>query len=807
MSFATQRDSFSRTPQDLVIIGVRECQNHYAATVDQGLQYTEDFTNAVWTKNNLTVTANNTTAPDGTLTADKLTPSLAGGTAEQDWDTGAAVANKKFTLIFFAKVAVNHTLRIAIRDGAGSDGATADFVMTTTQGVDGWLRCEVTIAFTGAASGNVVRAKIAPDPTTTEYAWVWGTNLYRSPGDSATTLPFPYVKRTAEAIGLVATKLSRCLAADAGDGKRCWYARPACQDPDHFNKGNTWEQTASLRGFREFRFCRHDAPLAIYGDNVAPYLDDFDSRSQEIITDKGLTDSGRISFAFFDDAGPGVWNVVQQQRGALVNTIVGSGTFWRRWYAIYRNYSNPAGYLIRKAGFVEPGVTESSYEQRGRYVMRNVKFTQDDRMVIECNERLKLGRKEIPAKISQSNVLATSIDDTTTTVKLGDVGEISTPAPNATAASPDYKVVLEIDFDVPANSEKVNVTSRDLTLNTAVIQRARWGTTGKYHAAGAKVREVAEFGTERSDPTGIPLAKNPVDIVVELYRYAGIDLVDIDTVTLYAERDTWLTSVVDPVTSKESGVLFRRTLTEKKKVEELIKEIRELLMLLLWVSEDQRITGKVFAPPVPSQTVVTLSDDNGLVDSSVEIDDTDESRLTRALVAWDLAAGESGDKPEDFDLIQIYIALDEEEADFYGEERAKVILSQWLRAQDLKEPSGIVSRIVSRFRRGARTFRHKLEIKDDSVKLGQTVEIDTNKLQKPDGSNDPRFVIVTKKKVAPDGTIQIEAMEMPLARVWFYAPNELPDYDSASTSDKRYGYLTDTQGLVGSTKEPGHVAW
>jgi hypothetical protein len=36
------------------------------------MSYTEDFTNAYWSKSGATVTANNTTAPDGTLTADRI---------------------------------------------------------------------------------------------------------------------------------------------------------------------------------------------------------------------------------------------------------------------------------------------------------------------------------------------------------------------------------------------------------------------------------------------------------------------------------------------------------------------------------------------------------------------------------------------------------------------------------------------------------------------------------------------------------------------------------------------------------------
>lgn len=42
------------------------------------LTYSEDFTNAAWNKNNVTITANSTASPDGNLTADTLTKSSTG---------------------------------------------------------------------------------------------------------------------------------------------------------------------------------------------------------------------------------------------------------------------------------------------------------------------------------------------------------------------------------------------------------------------------------------------------------------------------------------------------------------------------------------------------------------------------------------------------------------------------------------------------------------------------------------------------------------------------------------------------------
>jgi hypothetical protein len=797
VSYATERDAFGRTPQDLVVIGVRECQNGYASGASpQGITRSEEFDHADWTKVSVSVSADDATAPDGFDTADTVTFNATNDAIYQQTSLAARTPRSYTGSIFLRIAAGTETVTIRVRNHLSTENTDKQVTITTT-----WTRFFVQHKFVGGPGNDVVFEVIrlvGDDATDLE---MWGANVSRQDSLDDES-PYPYVKRVDDTV-----YATNCTAADAGDGSRCWYSRPSCQDPDNFNAGNDYEATPALRGIREFKFCRKDAPLALPGENVAPLLDRFDLAGQEVDPGRGVTVNERVRFTFVDDAGPGLWNPLQSKIGKLVNTATGGGTFWRRFLAIYRNYTNPKGYLIRKVGFVESGAAESDYQQRGRYLMANITIRGDDRVTIECTDRLKIHRKDLPAKISDTNTLQTSMSVGTTTMYLADVGEISSLAWNAAETTPDYKVTLEIDYDNAGSEEKVNVTAIDLDANTCTVQRARWGTTAVKHDADAKVREIVEFGTERTDPIGVPMGKNPLDIIQELYLYAGIDSDDIDTTAFQTEITNWLESSVDPDTGKQSGVLFRRTLTKRKKVEDLVKEIRELVMLLVWIDEDQKLTCKLFAPPLPTETLTVLTDDSNLVDGTIEIDDSDETRLTRGLLAWDLAAGEDGDKPEDFDQVQVHIFLDEEEDPYYGEQRARLILSEWLRDTDQDNPALLISRIVSRFRYGARIFNLSLEIKDDAVKVGSAVQIETDKIQKFDGTCDPRVAIVTRKKRKSGGTFDIEATEMGFARVMFWAPDGLPDYTAATTANKRSGYYTDDQGLVGSPKELGYFWW
>ena len=67
---------------------------------------------------------------------------------------------------------------------------------------------------------------------------------------------------------------------------------------------------------------------------------------------------------------------------------------------------------------------------------------------------------------------------------------------------------------------------------------------------------------------------------------------------------------------------------------------------------------------------------------------------------------------------------------------------------------------------------------------------------------------VVKKKQREDGTIEIEALDTnALDDVFFWAPDGLPDYGTATDADKRYGYYSEDDGFIGSPKEPGKNWW
>lgn len=125
------------------------------------LKWSEDLTNAAWSKTNSTITANAIAAPDGTVTADKVTENTATGGHRVAQLT--ATVGVSYAISFFAKAAERTRLQFS---GAGfiGQGFTAQFNLSTgtmaanagglgaiTAASDGWYRCTIS-AFTASTA-------------------------------------------------------------------------------------------------------------------------------------------------------------------------------------------------------------------------------------------------------------------------------------------------------------------------------------------------------------------------------------------------------------------------------------------------------------------------------------------------------------------------------------------------------------------------------------------------------------------------------------------------------------------------------
>ena len=170
------------------------------------LSYSEQFNDAYWTKSNSSITANNTTAPDGTMTADKLVENSANDIHFINASSITFIAGT-YSISIFAKASERSVLQIFLNGSANVD-AYANFNLSsgvvsafndctaTIQSVgDGWYRCNLTaIVATSTVPSSYFCVQNSTTATRassylgngTSGIYIWGAQLV----EGSTALPY-----------------------------------------------------------------------------------------------------------------------------------------------------------------------------------------------------------------------------------------------------------------------------------------------------------------------------------------------------------------------------------------------------------------------------------------------------------------------------------------------------------------------------------------------------------------------------------------------------------------------------------------
>jgi hypothetical protein len=179
------------------------------------LTYSEQFDNAIWEKLSIPVTANAGIAPDGTNTADKITPTSSLTQHLIYYDGGGTLFNGDYSLSVFVKA--SGYSKVALRESF-STGIYASFNLTTSTVIDsspnqtntitnvgnGWYRISFTASATITANLGIIAL---PDSYTTGDPFnsfagddtsgvlVWGAQLEIG-------VPTPYIPTTTAAVSV-----------------------------------------------------------------------------------------------------------------------------------------------------------------------------------------------------------------------------------------------------------------------------------------------------------------------------------------------------------------------------------------------------------------------------------------------------------------------------------------------------------------------------------------------------------------------------------------------------------------------------
>jgi len=182
--------------------------------------------------------------------------------------------------------------------------------------------------------------------------------------------------------------------------------------------------------------------------------------------------------------------------------------------------------------------------------------------------------------------------------------------------------------------------------------------------ADKKIPVETEEKTQYLDYTN----SNPVDVMTNiLLTQLGIASGLVNSTQFTSERDNWL-----------NGWKVSRVLTEPKAAGDYLHELQEETNSFL-VHDGEKISFKVFAPPLPSTTVQGWNDNEHILDGSLSTDSGyKDAFYNRVVVYYDY--DESGsDKEENFEAAVIDSDTVSQGAGVWDEIQTKVIRSKWIK--------------------------------------------------------------------------------------------------------------------------------
>ncbi len=171
-------------------IQVRTTQNDPWADASNIVNVSTDFADAAWTKTHSSVTADSTTSPDGTASADTLTEDNTASTTHSINESIAFTTGLPYTLSVYAKVKNRSFIELVLPSAAFSGNPTCYFNLTTgvagtpsgctatcTLLGNGWAHCTITATSTSSASG-VFEIRMATDIATSSYTGDNASGVY-----------------------------------------------------------------------------------------------------------------------------------------------------------------------------------------------------------------------------------------------------------------------------------------------------------------------------------------------------------------------------------------------------------------------------------------------------------------------------------------------------------------------------------------------------------------------------------------------------------------------------------------------------
>lgn len=611
--------------------------------------------------------------------------------------------------------------------------------------------------------------------------------------------------------------VSPCLAPAAPDGQRCYRTFHTCRD----------RANIALTETRTWRFASAEIPLPplvqrAYAQ-VWRNLKSVSATHQEVDPESSLTRTDKMTLVFYDRGGVDGFPAFDLDRTSTTINTSREGTFFKRLMAIWPNFRNAE--VRVKRGFYTGTFRYQDLHTLWRGKAETLRFNVDGTVTLSCVDMFRPVEKQLPPKISGSNVVEVTFSRTASEASVTDASKFTDPA---TVSGGVYVAMTNADT---ARREIMKVTGRDTVTNKLQIERAKFGTIADPHYVDEEIREIVVQAA--ADGVG---GLHPIVVALDLLNRVGISSSDIDTGSFYREG-AWT-----------AGMRVRRFIEEPVEVRKLCFELGELMAMGNFVVDEALKIRLVMlnAPAKPGETIRTVRDSpNVLIGSGEANMNEKEGRLTHCAVFFDknssaqasVASGDVGSTSSaDYQSIAVAVNIETYDADYYGSDeesrREKRIkdAGAWLIPGDFPAATIAALRWVQSNAHAPILFLYHAELRDDPMIIGDAVDVTTFDIQDANGAQRTIGCRVMKKARLEDhsfhctlrsigndvldnvtgGTMRLRYLVTGPPRLGNYSAGiQLPlwAWNTGTTEDdKEYGFIASASNLLGGS-DPAYYLW
>ncbi len=556
---------------------------------------------------------------------------------------------------------------------------------------------------------------------------------------------------------LVVLKLDECQEDfGIGDceavGTRCFKSFLTCKFKAAYNPA-----------IKDWRYATHGLPF--YG--YRQYVQSVSISPTQIKTNKTVASRAVVKFNNVEDTDVGV-DPYLDFRDATAQS------------ALRPHFSKMLArhYYTDRFGEIYEGYDDSPFDQyKLRYVGKISNVDGYDTVSFELVDLVR-SLDDITIAPEIESVLSASIDDTVTNIPVKEVDQLPVPTGGET-------------LYIRCEAEYIGYTSVNLTLSRLEGgPRGAHGTTAVAHDTEEDVKIARHY------------SGNPFDIIKDQML-----LRDAEYEAAWVDSASYTQAKAEP----EQDIDYETVIDDPTKLQKLYFEIADLADSKSWENEDGAMTIKRNLPNEPYRTYRLINDED--FTELLTPDQNDESIFTRTICLWNKDLLGDFDDLDSYDRAIVSPDVDVESAFGLGKEVPYKFFCRWIRrGMDQDEAlenyiKNFVTRRTWRTKSKARLFTGELEQKHLDIRSGEYVWFSTSRFLNADGMPYVNEVFQVIERAWSQGRLKVVLMEATRERVAYIAPDDTPDWDSASAEEQNWWGFIFSDDLLSPEEGRHNVIW